>query len=394
MHSNPDITSIVVSRRPSGRSGMTLSELLVSIAVVGVLMAILLPALGMFRESARKASCANNIARISQGFTAYDTAYSILPGWRNAIDSYTTSVVKAGSERGRNWTTDSDGDGVPDGKAEACVSWTVALMPFIGEREIADWYNSFTMDAAVDDVANKRVSLFVCPALTSSPIGNSPLHYFVNGGTGAMALAGNKQVTGDGVCGDAAGNLSSQAWYVKSGGCDDYLPCRYSFADIAEGDGNSNTCLLAERTGPASPIDLSWADNPLPPPNNANNPNYQASRSAHAIMHSRGIHPGYGAPGGGQSAHATENTWMKTRGDNALRYPSSRHEGGFMMAFCDGHVKFASNSIDEWVYTQVLTSDSRPGHLSERVRMFQQMPSPTDGTLVDYLFSASDLDAP
>lgn len=392
MHSNQTIASVPVRRRPPSRSGMTLSELLVSIAVVAVLMAILLPALGMFRESARKASCANNISRIAQGFTAYDTAYSVLPGWRNALEPYASAVAKAGSKRGRNWTTDSDGDGTPDGKAEACVSWTVALMPFIGEREIADWFGTFSMNEAVDDVTRKRVNLFVCPSLASDKIGDSPLHYFVNGGTGAMALSGNRQITGDGVCGDAAGNLPAQPWYVKAGGCDDYQPCRYSYADIAEGDGTSNTCLLAERTGPLSPVDISWADNPLPPPNNVNNPNYEASRSAHAIMHSRGIHPGYGAPGGGQSSHATENTWMKTRGDQSIRYPSSRHEGGFMMAFCDGHVKFATDSIDEWVYTQVLTSDSRPGHLSERVRMFQQMPSPTDGALVDYVFTESDLD--
>lgn len=378
-------------RRPAG---MTLPELLVSIAVVGVLMAIMLPALGMFRESARKASCANNISRVARGFLAYETAYAQLPGWRNAIEPYSSTVARASSKRGRNWTTDSDGDGVPDGKAEACLSWTVAVMPFIGEKEIADWYGTFTMNGAVDDVTAKRVSLFVCPSLVSDKIGDAPLHYFVNGGTGAMALSGGKQIPGDGVCGDAAGNLPSQPWSVKTGGRDDYQPCRYSFADIAEGDGNSNTCLLAERTGPDSPIDVSWADNPLPPPNNVNNPTYQASRSNHAIMHSRGIHPGYGEPGGGQSAHATENTWMKSRGDNALRYPSSRHEGGFMMAFCDGHVKFASNGIDEWVYTQVLTSDSRPGHLSQRVEMFQRKPSEVDGTLVEYLFDEKDLDGP
>lgn len=387
MYSKKTNASDPLRWRPDGRSGMTLSELLVSIAVVAVLMAILLPALGMFRESARKASCANNSTRIAQGFTAYDTAYSILPGWRNALEPYTSTVAKAGSKRGRAWTTDSDGDGTPDGKAEACVSWTVALMPFIGEREIADWYGTFSMNEAVDDVTRKRVSLFVCPSLSSDKIGDGPLHYFVNGGT---VFSGTRQYTGDGVCGDAAGNLPSHPWYMKAGGCGEYQPCRYSYADIAEGDGTSNTCILAERTGPLSPVDISWADNPVPPPNNVD----KALRSIHAIMHSPGINPGYGAPGGGQSSHATENTWMKTRGDDhSLRYPSSRHEGGFMMAFCDGHVKFVADSIDEWVYTQVLTSDSRPGHLSERVRMFQQMPAPTDGTLVDYIFTESDLDA-
>lgn len=373
------------------RKGMTLPELLVCFVAIGAMMAILLPVVSVFRDSARKVSCANNISRIAKGFLSYDEARNKIPGWRNALEPYSTAVATALNKLGRNWSADSDGDGVPDGKAEACVSWTVAVMPFVGEREIADWYSTFALDDLVDEVAKKRVNLFVCPSLAVRAQ-NSPLHYLVNGGTGAMALDGNRQIPGDGVCGDAAGNLPSQPWYIKFGGRDEYLPLQYSFNDISEGDGNSNTCLLAERNGPNSPMDVSWADNPLPPANNAGGEKDSASRSSHAILHSRGIHPGYGQPGGGQSAHATENTWMKTRGDNALRYPSSQHEGGFMMAFCDGHVKFVTDSIDEWVYTQVLTSDSRPGRLSERVRMFQQMPSPTDGTLVDYLFDDKDLD--
>ena len=351
---------------------MTLSELLVSISVVAVLMAILLPALAMFRESARKAACANNISRIAKGFTAYETAQSQIPGWRNALEPYTTANTP---RHGKPNTT------------SACVSWAVTVMPYIGQREIADWYANYPAEG-IEDPRTKRVNLYVCPLVTDEMKTGSPLCYFVNGGTGAMALNGQYQYTGDGVCLDAAGNLPTQVWYETAGGADVYYPGRYSFADIAEGDGNSNTLLLAERTGPLSPTDVSWADNPVAPTNGAD----KAAQTAHAILHTRGIHPGYGAPGGGQSAHATENTWMKTRGDNALRYPSSRHEGGFMTAFCDGHIRFVSDSIDEWVYTQVLTSDRR--HLSLRVAMFQQRPTAVEGVLEPYVFDEHDLDGP
>ena len=118
---------MIHSIRP--RRGFTLIELLVVIAIIGVLIALLLPAVQSARESARRTQCLNNLKQLGLAVKSYVTQHNVLP----AQTTENTSVVMGDTSNVQWWT-----------------SWTASLLPHIEQQPM---YNALNFNVPMLEMA-------------------------------------------------------------------------------------------------------------------------------------------------------------------------------------------------------------------------------------------------
>ena len=134
------------------RAAFTLIELLVVLAIIGILTALLLPAVQSAREAARRTSCKNKLRQIGLAMHMYhDTFQTLPPGWL-AHDPTTGAA---------------DPEGTPG------WGWAARILPFLEKANLAD--SVVDLDLPVADTANTVartmvVPVFVCPSDTGQDL--------------------------------------------------------------------------------------------------------------------------------------------------------------------------------------------------------------------------------
>ena len=219
------------SHKPRCRSRLafTLIELLVVIAIIGILIALLLPAVQKVREAANRAKCANNLKQLGLGMHNFHDAMNVFPWGRSkgAIDSPSWAVlILPYIEQDNVWRrfTDPNIDGV--------------AYPMItrGANPMATTHNLIRTQFRDTGIMKIPIPLFLCPSQNGRPTVSETY----TEGTSST----------EGICGDYGVNYGSgtSAEEAEDG------TFQWSMATPAYGhriaeitDGTSNTFLLGEK---------------------------------------------------------------------------------------------------------------------------------------------------
>jgi len=401
-------------RRPRRPQGFTLIELLVVISIIGILVGLLLPAVNAAREAGRRAQCQNNMKNIGLGLMQFSTSKNYFPN--SAIIDETAQVVSGQPNAYTAVASPSSFTG-----ANGVVlrhSWVVDILPYIDEQERFNAWNRdlpylSTLSASADKPSNKTIcttaiKILSCPDDGSTQTNAGNLSYVVNSGfsffldngqtrgvsyTGTIPSAGTAPLNWTGASGGAGAKpITSKLGVMFVGSSQGNMSHDYRTSASSIVDGAGATLLLAENTGAGfstGDINLSggyetnWAT-PLP--------HYISFVGSRYICGTSGtcttamLSPTKNASTGDQLDGVAWN-FANDRtnapgefinagldiGEGATPFVNSGHPSGFNAVFCDGSVKFISQTINGAVYAKILSPAG-----SKLIANYRQLPVSQD----------------
>jgi prepilin-type N-terminal cleavage/methylation domain-containing protein len=236
-------------RRGDARKGFTLVELLVVIAIIGVLVALLLPAVQAARESANRMQCQNNLKQMGLALHNHHDTYKRLPAGFLSYSNYAS--ISSVEHDGTTWD------------AEPGWGWGAQLLPFLEQNPLADQIDlqQPLWATAYRPLIAQELSVFLCPS-SAGPSGSfvasdaSGAPVSTSGGQVTLARShyvashGQEECWGEG--GGPSGGLNGDAAKVADGPF--FRNSKTNFAKVT--DGLSNTIFLGEHTSTLS--DKTW----------------------------------------------------------------------------------------------------------------------------------------
>ena len=347
-------------------AGFTLVELLVVIAIIGTLVGLLLPAVQMARESARRTGCTNKTKQLLLGLLRSQESNKRLPA---AIDRYPQHAVTFASSGG------------PASASPGGFSWIVHLLPFIeettlhagivtGSDRLGRGAHPFMAKLASgpDHPCQTALAVLQCPSYAGPPTVSAAAgsnHRSISTYDGSspyprIAITNYKCVTGVATQWKAAtiadnGGMPLKGPKTVDPDRDD-LPVLGLDMDALK-DGTSTTILLSESKegGNSAWIDgmqtfvTALADDSSAVPTLSGNA-WNAVGTQVAI--------GWGPSAANPARKALALGARGTRGDSAWG-PSSDHANLVTTGFADGHVDTLATDIDAAVYFGLVTRAGR-----------------------------------
>jgi prepilin-type N-terminal cleavage/methylation domain-containing protein/prepilin-type processing-associated H-X9-DG protein len=302
-------------RRPEKRSGFTLVELLVVIAIIGILIALLLPAVQAAREAARRSQCSNNLKQIGLALHNYNDTYGSLPP---------------------AWVLSRGGNAPPSGDDYTQWGWGAMILPYIEQEsvhkaiDVGDTHlaEAVTIGASLS-VMQQRLEAYRCPSDVGPDLQESFRYLWDTGGSGQFYTATSNYVGAHGSWSARYQPVLTNTQRDEVGAFQGNLGVQFA----AIRDGTSNTIAVGERA-------------------------YEYNADTGGVILTRAAliygvqRPNNLSDRGDQIGHARTRlnysidcTIAQVCGRPRSGF-SSLHPGGAMFVFCDGSTHFISETIE------------------------------------------------
>ncbi len=377
-----------IRRRMNPRHGFTLVELLVVVAIIGILIALLLPAIGAARETARRLQCTNNLKQIGLAVVNYENTFGVFPPGRMLPDWVKNGVAQ------KSYTAYTGVDQTNPNEWTGFHSVHLRILPYMEQAQIYSLINfekpqvlRMTVSGEPFNVNYRAYAqtagLFLCPSDSNTERITSENNYRYNFG-GSTPYGGAETSFRQDQHGAAVDGLSCLGNGAFTAG--------RALKVSAYTDGLSNTVFFSERTK-GSGFDMARQLPTLsdivtmsPRENKMHSRDYMyqtceayvpkvdsfnfnsAGRWLEGSDYSNGWP--FAAYSSTMYNHVAPPNWKAvdcgnwssipdTPGEHAIISARSMHRGSVVVVFGDGHVTAVNDSIELSVWRAMGTRDGK-----------------------------------